>query len=101
MLILDEVDRLHPDANTAAFFKHFLTKLPHGIQVVVNSRVLPDKPWAELVREDLALALGEEIEPGGDILSNPTDNRPCLAVYGFRTGHFSVKWLPVYACCSP
>ncbi len=95
MLILDEVDRLHPDANTAAFFKHFLTKLPHGMQVVVNSRVLPDRPWGELVREDLALALGEEIEPGGNILSNTTDTRPCLEVYGFGTGHVYVDGLPV------
>ncbi len=94
-LILDEFDYLTPGEPVSAFFLHLSEHLPAGLQLVINSRLLPYDPWASLARAGTAVVLGETSVLDGGIFNPAVPEIPHLEVYGFRAGQVYMNGMPV------
>ena len=72
MLLLDGFDVLpRDDAGMYAFFGSLSQNLPDNIQVIINGRELRRQPWADLIQQDLAIALGDDETLGNGIFQDP------------------------------
>lgn len=93
-LILDNLDHLVQNADTDQFFEQLVSGLPRGLQVVVNSRLMPYSPWSEFVRSGQAIVLGTQHVIDGGIFDPSVPEQPHLEVYSFEGGRVFVNGMP-------
>lgn len=94
-VILDSFDYLQPSDDVTAFFLRLVSKLPKGVQLVINSRDLAAEPWSTLVRNKKAVVLGDEKSLDGGIFDPGKPNTAHLEVYGLAGGNVYVNGLPL------
>ncbi|MBX3080906.1 MAG: bacterial transcriptional activator domain-containing protein [Anaerolineae bacterium] len=94
-IILDSFDYLQPSEDVTAFFLKLVSKLPKGMQLVINSRDLPAEPWSTLVRNKKAVVLGDEKSLDGGIFDPNKPDTAHLEVYGLAGGNVYVNGLPL------
>lgn len=90
-LILDNFDLLTMTADEDRFFKRLIPKVPHGLQLVINSRQLNYLPWWNFVQTGEAIVLGSENVLDGSILNPNNPESAHLEVYGFGSGKVFVN----------
>ncbi len=90
-LILDNFDMLTMTSDEDRFFERFISKIPHGLQVVINSRQLNYLPWWKFVQSGEAIVLGSENVLDGGILNPNNPESAHLEVYGFGGGRVFVN----------
>ncbi len=100
-LVLDSFDRLPASADADAFFLRLVEKLPHGTQLVINSRQLPYQPWYSFVQAGTAVVLGASEVLGGSIFNPAIPPSPHLEVYGFSGGRVFMNGVPVVTWDGP
>jgi DNA-binding SARP family transcriptional activator len=98
-VVLDEVDRLPLTQEVETFLTCWIAHLPVDMQVVINSRQLPDHPWLSLVRSGQAVLLGEPPARDEEIIAGAEQSH--LEVYGFGVGRVFVDGVPVDAWEGP
>lgn len=94
-LILDNFDELVQDEHVAAFFNRLVTKLPKGVQLIINGRHLPIDPWLALVKAKKSVVLGDEQALDGGIFDAKKPQSPHLEIYALSGGDVYVNGMPM------
>jgi DNA-binding SARP family transcriptional activator len=86
IIMIDNFDVMpRDDASVQAFFGGLAKDMPENIQILINGRELRRQPWAGLVTEGYAVALGDDETLGSSIFKEP-DLRGQLEVYALVGG---------------
>ncbi|MBX3084444.1 MAG: bacterial transcriptional activator domain-containing protein [Anaerolineae bacterium] len=94
-VVLDNFDYLQPSNDNDMFFLRLVRNFPKGIRLVINSRVLATQPWATLIREQKAVALGDDKTLDGGIFDPQKPNEAHLEVYALAGGNTYVNGWPI------
>ncbi len=88
---LDELDRVPLSRSFRKFLDVFVSHIPDGLQLVVNSRLLTYNPWIELVENGEAAVFGTEFRKDNLMFTVSDERKPQLEIYSFGPGHAVVN----------
>ncbi len=94
ILLLDTFDRLSQSKDVATFFEALPDKMPSQAQIVINARLLPLKPWNDLVLAGKAQIVGNESALSEGIFGEDS-KRGQLEVFALSGGHVYIDGMPV------